>query len=56
MSKANTWIFLQIDGLCESFYKFYQYKNHKRNSKEGSKDWVDMQTLLDLTVIHQVLF
>lgn len=42
-----------------TFYKrssFYHCRNHKRDSKEGSKAWVDMQALSDLTVIYQVLF
>ena len=39
---------LQIDGFCGSFYKcssFYHCRNHKRNFKEGSKDWLDTGTL-----------
>ena len=50
---------LQTDDLYGSFYKcssFYHCRNHKRNFKEGSKDWLDMQAVLDLVVIYQVLF
>lgn len=35
---------------------FFTVRAHAKNSKEESMGRVDMQTLLDLSVTHQVLF
>lgn len=48
IKKQLIWVFLKTDSVCGSSYKcssFYQHRNHKRTSKEGSKAWGDVQTL-----------